>query len=214
MLAMARISRPPGFDMTYRPKKAVFGPTWGTRLPATLYFGVASLVLAAVLVAPRFPQDSWLFRQVVMGDYHRVVSSMSCAIFLFVSGLAAFLRQQMSGVIVHPDGIETREVLTMGVPRIKKYQWAQIDRIGIPMASEAMRKGPVDQGAGKMTKIRLDLWDGSRLFLPDVAKTSELSVMIERIALARAIPIEGGSGMLDELGNPFGDGEDEVPAEA
>lgn len=209
---MARNSRPPGFDMTYRPKKATFGPPWGTRLPATLYFGVACAVMIVVLAAPHFPQGSWIYRQVVLGDYHRVVSSTSCAIFLFVSGLAALLRQQMSGVIVHPDGIETREVLTMGVPRIKKYAWAQVDRVGIPMAPEAMRKGPVDRGAGKITKIRLDLWDGSRLFLPDVAKTGELSVMIERVALARAIPVEGGSGLLDELGNPFGD--DEVVAEA
>jgi hypothetical protein len=211
---MARISRPPGFDMTYRPTKAVFGPPWGTRLPATLYFGLATVVLAIVLLAPRFPQDSWIYRQIVMGDYHRVVSSTSCAIFLFVSGLASLLRQQMSGVIVHPDGIETREVLALGVPRIKKYAWAQIDRVAVPFAPEALRRGPVDRGASKITRIRLDLWDGSRLFLPDVARTGELSVMIERVALARAIPIDGGSGLLDELGNPFGDGEDEAPAEA
>ncbi len=29
--------------------------------------------------------------------------------------------------------------------------------------------------------------------------------MLERVALARAIPIEGGTGLVDDLGNPLGD---------
>ena len=211
---MARNSRPPGFDMTYRPKKITFGPPWGTRLPSTLYFGAACIVVLTVMIAPHLPRGSWLYREIVLGDYNRVVSSTACALFLFVSAFAALLRQQMSGVVMHPDGIETREILTLGVPRIKKYAWAQIDRVLIPAAPEVVRRAPVHTVPGKITKIRLDLWDGQRQFLPDVARSSELSVMIERVALARAIPIEGGSGLLDELGNPFGDGEDEIPAEA
>jgi hypothetical protein len=30
-------------------------------------------------------------------------------------------------------------------------------------------------------------------------------MMLERVALARAIPIEGGTGLVDDLGNPLGD---------
>ncbi|MFS8070749.1 MAG: hypothetical protein ACMG6S_30655, partial [Byssovorax sp.] len=51
--------------------------------------------------------------------------------------------------------------------------------------------------------IRLDLWDGSQTWLPDVAKSLELGMLLERVALARAIPIEGGTGFLDDLGNPL-----------
>jgi len=38
-----------------------------------------------------------------------------------------------------------------------------------------------------------------------VAKMAELGILLERIALARAIPIEGGTGVLDEMGNPLDD---------
>ncbi len=30
-------------------------------------------------------------------------------------------------------------------------------------------------------------------------------MMLERVALARAIPIEGGTGLVDDLGNPLDD---------
>jgi hypothetical protein len=45
-----------------------------------------------------------------------------------------------------------------------------------------------------------------------VAKLADLALMIERVALARAIPIEGGTGMVDDLGNPFGDDEENEEA--
>ena len=198
---MARNSRPPGFDMTYKPAKVTFGPPFMVRLPATLYLGFAVLLSLAVAVAPYFPRDSWLYREVVFGDQTRVVTSAALSVFLLVSSVASVLRQQMAGVIVHPDGIETREVVSFGLPRIKRLAWAQIDRIAIPMAREPIALAP----PGKITKIRLDLWNGRHEFLPDVAKLSELALTIERVALARAIPIEGGTGLLDDLESPFVD---------
>jgi hypothetical protein len=206
---MSRVSRPPGFDMTYRPKKATFGPPFLKRLPATLYFAAACVVGIGVLAAPHLSPDSWLYRFVVVADYGRMVTANSFAILLFVSSTAAIMRQQLSGVVIHADGIESREVVSLGIPRIKRYAWAQIDRVRIPPATRAIHKQPADQtrSAGKFTKISLDLWDGTKAILPDVQKTAEMSVTIERVALARAIPIEGGSGLLDELGNPFGEEE-------
>ena len=77
------------------------------------------------------------------------------------------------------------------------FQWAQIDRVFVP---------PVEPTTGEPSKaIRLDLWDGSQTWLPDVAKALELGIMLERVALARAIPIEGGTGVIDDLGNPLGE---------
>lgn len=198
---MARVSRPPGFDMTFRPGKSAFGPPWSVRLPSTLYFAAACILGLGVVLAPHFPSDSWLYREVVLGDQRRVFTSSAAAIILFVSAFASVARQSMSGVIVHPDGIETREVLAFGVPRVKKLAWAQIDRVAIPRAPEAdARAMPAATAAGtKITKIRLDLWNGHQQFLPDVAKVGDLALVLERVALARAIPIEGGTGLVDEI---------------
>jgi hypothetical protein len=206
---MSRVSRPPGFDMTYRPKKATFGPPLLKRLPATIYFGVACIIGLGILAAPHLSHDSWLYRFVVIADYGRTVSANAFAILVFTSAAAALIRQQLSGVVIHADGIETREVVSLGIPRIKRYAWPQIDRVRIPAATRAIHKQPADQtkSAGKFTKISLDLWDGTKAILPDVQKMAEMSVTIERVALARAIPIEGGSGLVDELGNPFGEEE-------
>jgi len=204
---MSRVSRPPGFDMTYRPKKETFGPPLIRRLPSMIYFGAACVLGLAVLAAPHLSRQSWLYQVAVERDYQRLISANAFAIFIFTSALAAIIRQQLSGVVVSEGGIETREVVTLGLPRIKRYAWPQIDKVRIPLATRAIHKQPADQtkGAGKVTKIMLDLWDGSRTVLPDVQRLADLSVTIERVALARAIPIEGGSGLVDELGSPFGD---------
>lgn len=205
---MARVSRPPGFDMTYKPTKATFLPPWKERLPTVLYFGVVCTIGLAIVAAPLLPDGTWLYQTVVVGDRMRVMPAQFFALMLFVSGLAAVMRRYMSGVIVHPDGIETREVLPMGVPRIKKLAWAQIDRVAIPATPSGVARASVQTTPSKLKKIRLDLWDGSHQFLPEVAKLPDLALMIERVALARAIPIEGGTGMVDELGSPFEDDEE------
>lgn len=200
---MARPSRPPGFDMTYKPKKATYGPPFLQRLPALIYFGVACVIGLLVMVAPLLPQETWLYQYIVQADYHRVMGSKPFAILIFASAAAAMLRQMISGVVVHADGIETREVIALGLPKFKRYSWAQVDRVRIP-STVAINKQRVDQVQNPLAdKIRLDLWDGSKAWLPPVQKHGELAVTIERVALARAIPIEGGSGRLDELGNPF-----------
>lgn len=204
---MARPSRPPGFDMTYKPKKATFAPPLVRRLPAMIYFGVACLIGITVLVAPLTPHESWLYQYVVQRDYNRIMGSQVFAILIFASAAAAMLRQTMSGVVVHTDGIETREVIAFGLPKFKRYAWAQIDRVRIPSTNPAaIARQAVDRVDNPLAgQVRLDLWDGTKVWLPSVQKASELGTTIERVALARAIPIEGGSGMLDELGSPFDD---------
>jgi hypothetical protein len=209
---MARISRPPGFDMTYRPDKARFLPPLRVRVPAYVYLAGALAIAIGVALAPHLSSSSWLYGIVVRGDVNRVMSAGLFATLLLLSSGAAVLRQQMSGVVVFPDGIETREVLAFGVPRIKRLAWAQIDRVAIPADPAALEAGRVD--ATGITKIRLDLWNGTREYLPDVGKLSDLALLIERVALARAIPIEGGTGLLDDLAHPFDeDDDDDLPAE-
>jgi len=187
--------------MTFRPEKATFSPPWSVRLPSTIYFVAATIVALGVALARFFPMDSWLYREVVLGDQRRVFTSAAAATIIFVSALASIIRQAMAGVIVHPDGIETREIMSLGVPRVKKLAWAQIDRVAIPRSTQADAKAaPARTAAGTpITKIRLDLWNGHQQFLPDVARVGDLALALERVALARAIPIEGGTGLVDEI---------------
>ena len=206
---MARVSRPPGFDMTLRPRKAIFLMPLRQRLPSLIYFTVAVSVGTAIFLAPYMSPGSWLYQYVVVGDRYRVMGTTPFAILVFLSALAAVIQQNMAGVILHPDGIETREVLSMGVPRFKRWTWLQIDRVCIPEPpSKTPSKDP--SGLPKRTKIQLHLWNGTQAFLPTVSNNVDLSVMLERVALARAIPIEGGTGLIDELGNPFGEDDDEA----
>jgi hypothetical protein len=155
--------------MTYRPERRIsFGPPLRDRLPALGYFAFAIIACA--------------------------VPSSVCAIILFTSASAAVLREQMRGVVLHPEGIEMRELLTLGWPRVRRLTWSQIDRVFVP---------PAKQEGAEAKSIRLDLWDGSRTWLPKVARADELGILLERVALARAIPLEGGTGMVDEIGNPL-----------
>lgn len=182
--------------MTYRPERRVaFAPPLKQRAPALAYLAFALAVCAVIVYGQRAPSGSWLFHYVVEGDSGRLIPSSVVAIILFCSALAAVVREQMRGVILHPDGIDVRELLTLGWPRVRRFHWSQIDKLFVP---------PAD---GPQKAIRLDLWDGTRTWLPDVERVGELGMLLERVALARAIPVEGGSGMVDDLGNPLS-GED------
>lgn len=182
--------------MTYQPERRVaFGPPLRQRLPSIGYLAFAILITAVIVYGQNAPTSSSLFHYVVEGDRTRMIPSSVCAIILFTSALAAVLREQMRGVVLHPDGIEMRELLSLGWPRVRRFHWSQIDRVFVP---------PAEPATGQPAKaIRLDLWDGSTTWLPDVAKALELGIMLERVALARAIPIEGGTGVIDDLGNPL-----------
>lgn len=194
---MARPSRPPGFDMTYRPDATTsFGPPLKERLPWFGYLVVALALSGVIVYGQHAPSNSALFRYVVEDDRSRIIPASVCAIILFVSAVAAVLRDQMRGVVVHPEGIELRELLTFGVPRVRKWTWAQIDRMRLPAAERKDTDSPLLRGS-----IGLDLWDGSSMLLPPVGNALGLALILERVALARAIPIVGGTGMLDDLGN-------------
>ena len=190
--------------MTYRPERRMsFGPPIKDQFPALAYFAFALLVTGIILYAQHLATSgSWLFRYIVEGDRHRPMPSSVCAIILCCSAIAAVIREQMRGVIIHPDGIELRELFGFSLPRVRRLAWSQIDRVAVPSA-EARRRALME---GKSKGIRLDLWDGSHAWLPEVGNVMGLAMVLERVALARAIPIEGGTGMLDDLGNPLEDG--------
>jgi hypothetical protein len=168
--------------MTYRPAESVFGPPWAKRIPSLVYLVIALAVVAIVLTAERSPSNSWLYVYVVERDVHRIIGSRTLAVVLLLSSLAAVVRAGMRGVRIRGDGVEYRDVVSLGLPRVKRFKWAQIDRIIL------------DQP----TNIALDLWDGTRAFLPAVGDRAGLAQVLEKVAAARAIPVRGGVG-IDEI---------------
>jgi hypothetical protein len=179
---MARISRPPGFDMTYRPVTSVaFGPPIAVRLPSLMYLVVAIAVVVFVVVGSLSESGTWIFRYVVEQDDKRWLGSRTLAGLVLLSAVASVTRARMRGVVVHPEGVETRDLLTMGWPKVRRFAWAQIDKI-------VLDAGP---------DMAIDLWDGRRELLPRVSDRRRLALMLERVALARAIPISGATGTVE-----------------
>jgi len=188
--------------MTYKPKGArSFGPPLVDRLPAFAYLTLVTAVVGVILYGHTAPSTSRIFEYIVVGDQHRIISSTNCAIMLGISGVAAVIRTHLRGVVIHPDGIEMRELL-MGWPKMRRYDWSQIDRVVVPNANSTI----TSQRSASRRSIGLNLWDGTTTYLPDVANLVALSVIIERVALARAIPVVGGTGLIDDLGNPLEEG--------
>jgi hypothetical protein len=166
--------------MTYRPVKTqTFGPPVSAHVPSLVYLVLAVALVALVVMGSASASGSWLFRYIVEEDSQRVLGARPLAAIVLVSALAAVLRARMRGVIVHPEGLEARDSLGVGWPRVRKFAWPQIDKIVLD--------------AGQT--IAVDLWDGRREWLPKVGERAELAAVLERVALARAIPISGGTGL-------------------
>ncbi len=168
--------------MTYRPTGSVFGPPWIVRLPSALYVVGALAVVSFVVAGEMAPSNTWLRVFVVDRDVHRVVGVRLFAGLICLSALASLLRSGMRGVRVRPDGVEFRDILSLGMPRVRRFRWAQIDRVVLDLPGS----------------IALDLWDGTRAFLPRVGDREGLALVLETVATARAIPVRGGRG-IDEI---------------
>ncbi len=193
-MGVARPSRPPGFDMTYRPAEAAFPPPWRARLPSLIYLMVALAIGAVVLAAEMSSSNSKLYVWVIENNSTRIISPSTFSLLLLGSAVAMFLREGMRGVRVLGDGIEYRDVVSLVIPKRRKLRWPQMDRIILDQPSA----------------VAIDLWDGTRAFLPPVNDRGKLSATLERVALARAIPVRGGQGvdeLPDELARPSGPNE-------
>ncbi len=178
--------------MTYRPTARVFLPPWRFRVPSYLYLALALAVAAVVFIAEHSPTNSTLYVQLIEKGSRRLISPQTFAILLVVSAVSAVLRTNMRGVRVRGDGIEYRDIVSLVIPKLRRLRWAQMNRIVL----------------GKSGLCTIDLWDGSRVYLPQVEDRELLAKTLEHVALARAIPLEGGTG-LDDVPDP-----DELPEHA
>jgi hypothetical protein len=167
--------------MTYRPTESSFGPPFAARIPSLLYLACALAAVATVIAAEHSSSNSWLYVNIVERGVRGIISSRVCAGLLLMGAISSFLRTNMRGVRVRGDGVDYRDS-SLGWPRARRFKWAQIDRIVLDMPSH----------------IALDLWDGTRSFLPAVDDRAALSMVLEKVGHARAIPVRGGVG-LDEI---------------
>jgi hypothetical protein len=169
--------------MTYAPAESAFGPPLRARVPSFVYLVLALAAVMIVLLAENSPADSWLFVNIVERGMRGPISARAVAFMLVLGALSSVLRANMRGVRIRGDGLEYRDIVSIGLPKLKRYRWAQIDRIILDLPQR---------------NIALDLWDGTRAFLPIVQDRSGLANALERVGAARAIPVRGGVG-LDEI---------------
>lgn len=161
--------------MTYRPAEArAFGPPVNTWLLPGAYFALSFILIAVVAFAHLSQHDSWLVRYVVEGDAQRIIGSRVLAAIFFGGGVAVMLRTAMRGVVIHPDGVEARNVGLLGWPTIKNCTWQEIDEFVF-----------------ESTGLGVALWNGERVWLPRVWDDITLRKTIVRVARARAIPMRG-----------------------
>jgi len=178
---LARPSRPPGFDMTYRPTARVFLPPWRSRLPSLLYLGLTLVVAGIVFVAEHSPTNSVLYVQLIEKGSRRLITPRTFALLLLFSSISSVLRTNMRGVRLRGDGIEYRDLVSLVIPKLRRLRWAQMNRISL----------------SKTGLYTIDLWDGTRVYMPRVQDSDLLAKTLEHVALARAIPLEGGTGLDD-----------------
>jgi hypothetical protein len=168
--------------MTYRPAETAFGPPFVVHLPSIVYLFVALAAVVVVLLAEQAAPGSFLYREVILRGAHGFIRAEVVAALLVAGAVASLIRTSMRGVRIRGDGLEFRDVFALGIPRLRRYKWAQIDRIVLD--------GP--------RTIAIELWDGTRADLPEVGDRVRLAAALEKVGHARAIPVRGGVG-LDEL---------------
>lgn len=163
--------------MTYQPEEQSFGPPWLSRVPSLVYFGAALCVAGILVIGESSGSNSTLFEFVVAQDRNRTMGMRTFAIVLMVGSVASVLRAGMRGVRVFPGGVEARDVRNWFIPYVRRYTWPQLEKIILD----------------HKTSVAVDLWDGRREYLPEVNDRPALEATLERVALARAIPISGGT---------------------
>jgi len=160
------------FEMAYQPEPSerhAFGAPLLAKLPAILWFSFSLVVAGIVVVAHHSSSNSALYVWVVERD-RGGVSAAVLAFIVLASGIATLVRSYMRGVIVQKSGIEARYVLPLGVPRVRRWAWAQIHRLVIDDRD-----------------VMLELWTGEYDKLPQVARKAELTALLEHMCAQHGV---------------------------
>lgn len=148
------------FDMSYpleERERWAFGPPLISRVPSMLWFLFSLGVTSVVVLAHHLSSNSALTMWVVERNRGGIPPSV-LAFLVLASGIGTLVRTHMRGVVVQRDGLEARYVLPFGLPRVRRWAWAEVHRM------------IVDTEEG----VILELWTGQYAKLPPVARTPDL----------------------------------------
>ncbi|HSO35723.1 MAG TPA: hypothetical protein VLT33_24510 [Labilithrix sp.] len=159
------------FEMAYSPDKSdrfSFGPPLWARIPGYVFLAFAAVVGLTVFAAYHGSSNSSLYIWVVEGDRHRVFGSAPLAFIILFAAVGNVIKTGLRGVIVTAEGIEARILLAGGFPKVKRWTWAQIDRLVVDDES-----------------VMLELWNGEYERLPKVKDAKKMGDLLASIATAR-----------------------------
>jgi len=159
------------FEMAYSPNKSdrfSFGPPLWARIPGYVFLAFAAVIGLTVFTAYHGSSNSSLYIWVVEGDKHRVLGSAPLAFIILFAAVGNVIKTGLRGVIVTAEGIEARILLAGGFPKVKRWTWAQIDRLVVDDES-----------------VMLELWNGEYERLPKVKDAKKLGDLLASIATAR-----------------------------
>jgi hypothetical protein len=157
--------------MAYSPDKAdrfAFGPPLWSRLPGYAFLAFAACIALTVFVAYHGSSNSRLYIWVVEGDRNRVIGSAPLAFIIAFTAIGNLVKTSLRGVIVTAEGIEARMIHATGFPSVKRWTWAQIDRVVLDDDD-----------------VMLELWNGTYERLPRVREGKKLADLLASIATAR-----------------------------
>lgn len=158
------------FEMAYDPNHEIlrFGPPGRQLWPGYVYLATTLAVAGTVASAYVLGPLTRIGVYVLEGDRDRPFPALVLALLLLASGIATVWRARMRGVMLHPEGLEARYLLALGVPRVRKWTWAQIDRFVMD-----------DEG------VMLELWNGEYERLPPVSQQTKLTSALQTVAASR-----------------------------
>jgi len=157
------------FEMAFDPRPAErfkFGSPLMERAPAMVFLGFTATLVITMWIAEHASSNSSLFRWAAEHP-----NAFPCALIATICAFGVVVRDALAGVIITRDSLETRTVY-MSVPRVKRYRWAQIDRLVLD-----------DED------VMLELWNGTYEKLPRVRDGKGLATLLEKVAAARGRPV-------------------------
>jgi hypothetical protein len=163
------------FEMAYSPVESDrfrFGPPLRQRIPSLLFLGFAIAMVAVVLYGESSASGARLSTWLAAQDRGRPIGSLGLSIIVLASAIGTVVRAQMRGLVVRADGVEARYLLALGIPRIRRWTWAQVERIVVDDRS-----------------VMFELWNGEYERMPPVAEHTALCDLLERIASGRNLRV-------------------------
>jgi hypothetical protein len=163
------------FEMAYSPSETErfrFGPPLYQRIPSMVLFVLALGLVGTVLYGESGSSGTALSSWLAAQDRGRPIGSLGLSVIVAICAFGTVVRAQMRGLVIRADGVEARYLMALGVPRICKWTWAQVERIIVDESS-----------------VMFELWNGQYERLPSVSDHRGMCDLLLRIASGRKIRV-------------------------